>query len=77
MDYLTKQEFREGLDNFRVEFKAELKAELKEEFESLARMVSKGFEDIARRLDQQDVRDKVKELDRRVTKVENALNITS
>ncbi len=60
MNTLTKEYFDERMD------------EIKKEIESLATMVANGFSDLEKRL---DVRERVDSLEKKMTKVESALNV--
>jgi hypothetical protein len=68
MTTLTKEYFDKGLagQTDRIEKKIE------EEVEGLATMVAKGFADLEKRL---DVKDRVDALEKKMTKVESALNV--
>jgi hypothetical protein len=67
MTTLTKEYFDQRIDV--VEKNIEKKIE--DEIHGLATMVAKGFDDLAKRL---DVRDRVEKLEKKMTKVESALN---
>ena len=64
MTTLTKEYFDERLDA--VERKIE------DEVHGLATMVAKGFDDLSKRL---DVKDRVEQLEKKMSKVESALNV--
>ena len=72
MANLTKEYFEEYLDKRLKDQTKDLKVSIKESQEELARMTSKGFEDVIKRL---DVREQVERHDRILKKVTEALNI--
>ncbi len=72
MANLTKEYFEEYLDKRLKDQTKDLKVSIKESQEELARMTSKGFEDVLKRL---DVREQVERHDRILKKVTEALNI--
>ena len=65
---LTKEYFDKTIKDLEVD----LKSYIKEENEELARMVNTGFEDVIKRL---DFRERVEELERKMSKMEKALNL--
>ena len=65
---LTKEYFDKTIKDLKVD----LKSYIKEENEELARMVNTGFEDVIKRL---DFRERVEELERKMSKMEKALNL--
>ena len=65
---LTKEYFDKTIKDLEVD----LKSYIKEENEELARMVNTGFEDVMKRL---DFRERVEELERKMGKMEKALNM--
>jgi len=65
---LTKEYFDKTIKDLEVD----LKSYIKEENEELARMVNTGFEDVIKRL---DFRERVEELERKMGKMEKALNM--
>ena len=72
MSELTKEHFDKKLD----EQSEELKAYTREQTEELAQMVSSGFDDIQRQLDVRErVQDIEKALERKFSKLEEALHI--
>lgn len=68
MANLTKEYF----DKTIKDLKSELKSHIDDKNEKLARMVNTGFEDVIKRL---DVRERVESLERKMGKMEKALNL--
>jgi hypothetical protein len=64
MTTLTKEYFDNRMDTF--------EKKIEDEIHGLATMVAKGFDDLAKRL---DVRDRVEKLEKKMSKVESALNV--
>jgi hypothetical protein len=64
MNTLTKEHFDERMN--------EVRDQLKSDIHQLAAMVASGFSDLSKRL---DVRERVDSLEKKMTKVESALNV--
>jgi hypothetical protein len=64
MTTLTKEYFDETI--------VQMKGEIKEEIQDLARITANGFAELERRL---DVRERVDTLEKKVKKLESALNV--
>lgn len=63
---------KEHFDKQLAAHTARIERKVEEEVHGLATMVAKGFADIEKRL---DVRERVDQLERKMTKVESALNV--
>jgi hypothetical protein len=68
MTTLTKEYFDERLN----EQTTQIEKKIEDEIHGLATMVAKGFDDLAKGL---DVRDRVGELEKKMSKGESALNV--
>lgn len=71
MEHVTKKEFDKAMAGIDKRFDA-LEHTMQDEIHGLAAMITNGFEDIAKRL---DVRERVEKLEKKMTKVESALNV--
>jgi hypothetical protein len=71
MSTLTKEYFDQHMKRIDNRFDS-VEKKIEDEIHNLSEMTAKGFEDIAKRL---DVRDRVEKLEKKMTKVETALNV--
>ncbi len=75
MTSLTKEYFDQHMkriDNRFDSVEKKIEKKIEDEIHNLAAITAKGFEDIIKRL---DVRERVDQLERKMTKVESALNV--
>ncbi len=72
MTMLTKEYLDKTLDKHSTRIEKKIEKKIEEEISSLAKIVAKGFDDITKRL---DVRERVEKLEKKMTKVESALNV--
>ena len=71
MDTLTKEYFDEHMDRIDTRFDA-VEKKIEDEVQGLATIVANGFAELEKRL---DVQERVEKLEKKMTKVETALNV--